>query len=378
MPQLGGLEIAVSNIAKELVKAGNRVTLIAGNSSIRCLKEIEPSGITVYQIPFFLPRVVTVAGRQRMIHSIYKSIFSPLIAPKSFFKFLNILKSTKPDIVNVHYIAENAAFCLLAKNFLDFKFIVNLHGNDIDRNAERSIFSQLVTKKTLAAADRVLSNSSDILRKAEKIQPTIKNKSVVAGNGIYLEEFESPPKYYHPRRYILSIANFVHKKGQDILIHAFRILHQKYPNNDLLLAGDGPELKKCIDLAEKLGLSDSIKFLGKVGRSRIPSLLAGCEVFVLTSRKEAFGIVILEALASKKPVVATRVGGVPEIIKHMENGILVEPESPKELASAIQLVITYRKLAIKLAENGYNTIQERFTWSKIVEKYMKEYSAALG
>ena len=248
---------------------------------------------------------------------------------------------------------------------------------DIDRYTKRSRFSQILTKRTLLKADRVLSNSSDILSKAEKIEPTIKYKSAVVGNGIYLEDFESAPNYRHPRRYILSIANFIYKKGQDILIHAFYILHQKHPDIDLLLAGDGSEKNKCIDLTKKLGISDSVKFLGKVERSKIPSLLAGCEVFVLPSRKEPFGIVILEAMESKKPIVATRVGGVPEIIEHMENGILVEPENPKELARAIEPLFNNLEMKQYLAEKGYETVLKKFSWSYIAEKYIQQYRLIL-
>jgi glycosyltransferase involved in cell wall biosynthesis len=377
LPQLGGLEIAVSSIAKELAKAGHRVTVIAGNSYSRYSKEVGTLGITIYRIPFFLPRIVTVAGYKRMVQAIHKSFLSPFIAPKSFSIFLRVLKSINPDIVNLHYIGENAAFCLLAKKFLNFRFVVNIHGNDIDRHSERAILPQWLTKRTLLIADRVLSNSFHILKKAEKIAPAIRAKSTVVGNGVYLEEFDLALKYLWPKRYILSIANFIYKKGLDILIQAFHMLHEKYPDVDLLIAGDGPEFNKCINFAKKLGLSDSIKFLGKVGRSKIPSLLRGAEVFVLPSRKEPFGIVILEAMAARKPVVATKIGGIPEVIKHMKNGILVESENPDALRQGIELLLNDFELANFLAKNAYNHITENFTWDRVIQKYLMEYEQLL-
>jgi glycosyltransferase involved in cell wall biosynthesis len=376
-PQLGGLEVAVNNIAKGLAKTGHKVTVITGNSSVRYSKEVETLGVVVYRIPFFLPRVVTVAGYQRMVHSIYKSFLSPFIIPRSLFKFRRILEPIKPDIVNIHYIGENAVFCLLAKKWLNFKFVVNLHGNDIDRYSERSVFSRWLTKRTLLTADRVLSNSSYILKKAEEIEPAIKEKSAIVGNGVYLKEFDSVFKYPHSRRYILSIANFTYNKGLDILIQAFYMLQKEYQNIDLIIAGDGPELNRCVNLTNNLGLTGSIKFLGKVKKPVIPSLLTGCEVFVLPSRKEAFGISILEAMACKKPVISTRVGGVKEIVTHLNNGLLVEPESPEALMKGIELLLNNHELANFIAKNGYDHITKNFTWDKIVQKYVAEYKRLL-
>ena len=377
-PQIGGLEFAVSNIAHEFIKKGNEVIIVTTSTNLKYSMELESSGISVYRIPFFLPRLITFLDLKRFINSILRSLASVFLAPISFIRLFYIITRTTPHIVNLHYIGENAVFCLLLKKLINFNFCVNVHGNDIDRHYKRTIFSRYLTKKTLNNADLLLSNSSDILSKVNRIEPSTIENSYVVGNGVYPEEFSSCMKYHHSRKYILNVANFGQKKGQDILIRAFSLIQQRFPNMNLIFVGDGTELFKCSNLAKELKLSDSIEFLGKVSSFKIPSLLAGCELFVLPSRKEAFGIVVLEAMASKKPVVATRVGGVPEIIDDGINGILVEPENPEELAHGILMVLENEDLRKKLVRNGYNTVIERYTWPQIADKYIELYSRLLA
>jgi len=109
-----------------------------------------------------------------------------------------------------------------------------------------------------------------------------------------------------------------------------------------------------------LGIADKVEFLGRQGRIKVVELLQGCQVFVLPSRSEPFGIVLIEAMACRKPIVATKVGGIPEIIENGRNGILVEPDDDKALADALLTVLKDANLQRQVAENGHATVLERF------------------
>jgi glycosyltransferase involved in cell wall biosynthesis len=150
------------------------------------------------------------------------------------------------------------------------------------------------------------------------------------------------------------------KKGIDVLLRAFAQIRDREPQVRLVLAGDGPLRSRLEDLARSLGIGDRVEFLGRQERAQVADLLHGCRVFVLPSRSEPFGIVILEAMACAKPVVATSAGGIPEIIESGKNGILVEPENPKALAEAVMTALKDETLRLEIASNGYLTVQERF------------------
>jgi glycosyltransferase involved in cell wall biosynthesis len=150
------------------------------------------------------------------------------------------------------------------------------------------------------------------------------------------------------------------KKGLDVLIRAFAAIANVHPNLDLFLVGNGPLRNKLEGLARSLALGTRIQFLGEQGRAEVAKLLHGCEVFVLPSRSEPFGIAILEALACGKPVVATTAGGIPEIIENRKNGLLVEPDDPNALAEALMTVIKDPALRLAIASNGYATVRKRF------------------
>jgi len=306
--------------------------------------------------------------------SLVHTVLGALWAPVSLLYLLWLIRAFRPDVVNLHYIARNAVFCLAAKRLLNFKLIVSIHGTDIKSYASRSLLMRWVTKRALEVADMVLSNSPALLKDAQRISAGVIGKSMVVGNGVDMAEFvSSPQSEYAQQRYVLCVARLVFKKGIDVLIEAFKTVHQRFGDLALLIAGDGPERQEYAALVEESGLGGVVELLGRVESGQIPSLLAGCELLVLPSRQESFGIVILEAMASRKAVIATRVGGVPELVRHMENGLLVDAESPQELAEAVVLLLQDNELRDSLAEAGYETVRSRFTWDKVVDKYLDAY-----
>jgi glycosyltransferase involved in cell wall biosynthesis len=139
----------------------------------------------------------------------------------------------------------------------------------------------------------------------------------------------------------------------------------------LVLAGEGPETTALQALARSLGIGDHVAFVGRTDRARTGALFAGCCVFVLPSRHEPQGIVILEAMAAAKPVVATRVGGVPEIVVDNETGQLVSAESPDELARGIMAVLESPDRAA-MAERGRLRAAE-FDWPLVADRYRDLY-----
>ena len=174
---------------------------------------------------------------------------------------------------------------------------------------------------------------------------------------------------------MFAIGRHVRQKGFDILLRAYA--GAALPGRDLLLAGDGPEKGSLEKLAAELGLGSQVHFLGRTDRKTTASLFAGCEWFVLPSREEPFGIVNLEAMAAGKAIIATRVGGVPEIVADGVNGILVEKENVAALAAALRQLAGNPAQRAQLGAAG-RTRAQQFAWPNIAERYAAVYTAAGG
>jgi L-malate glycosyltransferase len=141
-----------------------------------------------------------------------------------------------------------------------------------------------------------------------------------------------------------------------------------------VIVGNGPLSAELSDLADSLGISKQTQLLGSKGRADTIQLLRACKLFVLPSRFETFGIVILEAMACEKPLVASTAGGIPEIVQNDVNGILVEPDNPKTLAQAMDRVLSDEILQTRLASNGLKTAREQFDFTRTAGSYEAVFS----
>src|SRR5207245_2236045 len=141
------------------------------------------------------------------------------------------------------------------------------------------------------------------------------------------------PAYAHPRSYVAAVGRLVPQKGFDVLLEAFARLDA--PEVDLLIAGDGPERRRLEALRERLGLGARVHLLGAVDRATVASLYRGARLVACPSRWEGLPLVCLEAMASGRAVVASRVDGIPDAVGDGETGLLVPPEDPVVLAAAL-------------------------------------------
>ncbi|MHA1251360.1 MAG: glycosyltransferase family 4 protein [Candidatus Helarchaeota archaeon] len=179
---------------------------------------------------------------------------------------------------------------------------------------------------------------------------------------------------------ILSLCRLVPWKGVDILIKAFYQVREKLKTRELknklklIIGGSGPIKKELEKLALNLGISDYIEFSGYINSEELVDYYSKADIFVLPSKRnyEGFPIVLLEAMASKTPVIATNSGGVPELIKHKINGLLSKMDDINSLADNILLLVNNKNLRIKLAENGYYSVQEYN-----ITNYLKKFNYIL-
>ncbi len=199
------------------------------------------------------------------------------------------------------------------------------------------------------------------------------DRGKVIPNGVDLSEFRDAMPTRRPRPYVLAMGRHVRQKGFDVLIDAWAEVQSRLPHPiDLVIAGDGPERGALLALARERNVDDTIEFPGRCDRTGTASLFAGCVAFVLSSCHEPFGIVNLEAMAAGKPVVATNVGGVGEIVDDGVTGILVPAGDASALANALERVLTTPDLANALGDAG-KARSAAYEWTRIGADYERVY-----
>ena len=173
------------------------------------------------------------------------------------------------------------------------------------------------------------------------------------------------------RRYIATVARFHPVKDHAMLLHAYARAAAVRPEVDLLLAGDGPLRGELESLVHRLGIEGRVRFLGV--RADVPDLLRAVDGFALTSVSEAASLTLLEAMASRLPVVVTAVGGNPEIVRDGVEGLLI-PRGDAEAATAAFLrILDDPAAAARMGEAGRARVEERYQLSRTIDAYGRLY-----
>lgn len=353
-PTIGGVQTAVRHIARNATARGHTVIILSSLPSREVPTQESVDGVPVYRFDW---------GR-RPLWSL------PIRAVQTLVGMARVLRAFKPDVVYVHFLTINALYVLLLHYVLRFTLVVSARGNDIQGIPLRSRLQRWMLPRLFARANAILFCSSYVQRDAA---PYLKRASPhayvgVVGDGFDPDEFREPRPYTYPAPYILAMGRLVHKKGFDLLIRAFAQIADAFPRAHLLIAGDGEERAALEQLIDALNLRARVRLLGFTDRPTSIALFWGCEFFVLSSRLEPFGIVVAEAMAARKAVLATKSGGVVDLVQDGVNGLLVEP-TVEALADGIRRLLAHPDEARAMGERAHQTIQ-RHTWAAVTDAYL--------
>ena len=172
-----------------------------------------------------------------------------------------------------------------------------------------------------------------------------------------------------------TVANFRPEKDHITLLQAFNILYKKGLNSELWLVGDGPTRPDVEKLAKELGIESKLRFIGTVSNPN--EFYRQFDIFVLSTHYEGHSLVILEAMSFGLPIVATRISGVPEVIKDRVNGLLVNPKDPHDLAQALQKILTNKSLYVQLSEAAFQSSKEKQTVDGWAQSVLSLYETVL-
>lgn len=276
------------------------------------------------------------------------------------------------DVIHCHAAYPQAYVVRDLSRLFNVPYVVRPHGADI--LPEDSICSNprlaWRVRSALADADAVVAQGESMRQVIQRFSVS-DFRIVTINNGVNTGGSSLAPLFDHPRPYALAMTSLVPHKGIDLLLRAWA--SSSVPSGlDLLIAGAGSERDKLEQLARELGISQRVRWLGLVAGSGKDSLLRSAQFFIATPRREPFSNAILEALAAGLPVVATAVDGNKEIVQHNINGLLCAPDSPSDIAEAINLMSTQVSVRRSLAA-GAKRLVEYYNWDNVVSQYLDVY-----
>ena len=315
---------------------------------------------------------------------ISEQTFSPMgIA----YRLAKALRKIRPDVVHTHKYKDSFIGTLVARS-LGIPYVVRIvHGLPEPfmglRNAKMVAYTAADRLMTGWFVDRVVAVSSDI----EKVLIGMygSNRVSCIHNGIDLEAVRVTTsreafrrKWQIPEDAVVigTVGRLVPVKGHAILLDATRILQASIGNVALVLVGDGPLRKDLEANAKRLGPEKSVIFAGQQDQSY--DFMNMMDVFVLPSLHEGIPMVVLEALALQRPVVATRVGGIPEVIEHGQTGFLAEPSDASSLARLLQRLVEDLPMAVSIGKAGRTRVEEKFTARTMAGKTAELYEQVLS
>lgn len=382
----GGVELHAINLSKELVNLGHNVTYLTGaipNSK----EETIIDGVKIKRIDY-LSLIGRAYDPQQLKFS--RQLFF-LLKTKLFRKKTHDL-ITNSDIFHGHIYSSGMAAYFLSKKS-KAKAINTIHGSyykywkELTRNPlavwfykgmERRLAPLLARK-----VDYQVHTDFDFADTVKNwCKPTNAKKIITVLNGVDIQKFNykiqpNPMISEEEGPIIMTTRRLVVKNGVIFLVRSFKKIVEEYPTAKLYIIGDGPERNNIYREVQKLGLEKSVNFVGMVPNDSIPSFLSGADIIVVPSIVEASSISVLEAMAMKKPVVASDIPGIREITKKGANCILVKSKDTSQLANGILSLLKDKEKSEKIAQLGFDEVTANFSWKKKAKEIEQIYFNAL-
>ena len=370
---IGGVNQVVGNLYKALqIQGAYRPILLVGDwhQTRPCIRQ--DGGISTITL-----RLRSPWDRKRPIRGLLSFLLS---VPKSAYNLNKLLRDNDVDVVNPHYPSLGSCMFALLKRLGLFRgrLVLSFHGLDISRAMNSHRVEQLLWRWLMRSADALVACSNSLAETLSTFAPDCRDRIHVVHNGVDADTLARESKEKNLVRdtvgdfpFILNIGTFEHKKGQDVLVRAFQDVHRRFPSYRLVLIGRSGEVEASVrELIIELGLANNVILVKDLPHENVAAFIANATLFVLSSRKEAFPVAILEVGALGLPVVSTAVDGVPEILVDGVNSYLVQPDDPGSLANAILRMLENPADAERMAAELKDRVTSRYSWTRALTQYI--------
>jgi len=365
-PHIGGMEVYVEYLSRKLAQKGHEVKVFTSSDRTYSYTE-NLNGVEVYRI--------------KVSAKFYNTPISNTLLS-------TLLNLEKPDVIDAHqYPIYFSDISTIAASFKKVPLFLHVHVVPDPKSA----FSDIVLKTYYGFVERFTLQASKCIIAPSRMYQRMLTRLGVNGERIVVVPYGVDLDRFHPTlegadfkkrfklegsRVILTVGRLNYQKGFHFLIEAMPRILQQVPNAKLVVVGEG-ELKGYLkSLANSLGLSENVVFTGVLPQPVIAEAYSAADVFVLPSLFESLGISMLEAQAMEKPVVGTRVGGLPEALAEGKSGILVEAKKPEELANAAVKILKNNDLATSMGKFGRKFVEKNYDLEKSIDKVLSYYSSS--
>jgi glycogen synthase len=348
-PKIGGVEVHAAKLLPALCARGYEFLVLTTRSSSDHPESDQYQGIPIYRLSFWH-------------HANYTRI-DELVQIRQ--KVTALKCAFSPDLLHINAVDVGNFFHLLTANVAPAPLLVTLHG-------EWSPRQNAIIKQTLQRADWVAGCSQAVLNKGLELAPDIISRSCVIYNGLEVTKLLPKCLPFEPP-VLLCLGRLSPEKGFDVALNAFDIVLKQFPEARLIMAGDGPTRFELERQAKRLEIPDRVDFLGWIGPGDVLSLINSATMVLMPSRQESLPLVALEAALMARPVVATRIGGLPEVIAHDVTGLLVEAEDAQGLANTVTFLLRRRERAISMGQTARSRVAQLFSWKNHVDGYDSLY-----
>ncbi|WP_456321333.1 glycosyltransferase family 4 protein [Palaeococcus sp. (in: euryarchaeotes)] len=365
-PKVGGVASHMHNLALKLRESGNEVAIVTNYWTTGKEQELEEKGIELIKIPGMISPLLEI------------NLSFGINSSEELFEYLKDF-----DVIHSHH-AFTPLSLKAAKAGRKMKKATLLTTHSISFAHESKLWKALglsfpIFSHYLKFPHRIIAVSNASKSFIEHFTDT---PIRVIPNGVDDKKFH--PKWNKERikeeygvegDVVLYVSRMSYRKGPHILLNAFSRLKE----GTLVMVGSGDILPFLKAQAKFLGIEERVKFMGYVPSDELPKMFGMADIFVLPSvTAEAFGIVILEAMASGVPVISTDVGGIPEIVGGSRGGLLIPPSNEDALKEAMEKLLTDEKLREELGENGRKAVEKRYSWDVVARNVEETYECVLS
>jgi glycosyltransferase involved in cell wall biosynthesis len=364
-PAVGGVEELSERLAQQLIGSGHRIEVWTHRHPPELPAVDTIRGITIRRFVMPLPTAKIRKALQ----------FGPGVA-RALAEMGRARRAFAPDVLHVQCFSANGVYASALAALFRVPLVVTLQGETVmDDNDiyQHSASLRLGLRVGLRRAATVTGCSQFVLDDAVRRFGLAPQRGVIVPNGFQVGDGAVAPGLALPfERFVLGLGRVVEKKGFDLLINAFALVADDHPEVGLVIGGNGAARPGLLAQVQRLGLSDRVVLPGMLSRDEVAWAMHHAAVFVLPSRIEPFGIVVLEALSAGRPVIVSDRGGATEIVSDGKDGLVVDPFDSQALAAAIGRLLEDDGLRTRFTEAGRARVRD-FAWDAVTARYTALY-----